>query len=951
MANAHSIIHKQQPYIQAVNVSDIEKTMAVKQNNFDYNMAQVNQAISQFSSIDLARDQDKLHLYQNMKKVLDIVGNTDNIDFSKTGVGSELSTYISKAIDREVIKQAGNTQKIRKFNAKMEEMQQKNPELYNQVNEYDAKHQAGLSQYMNGEKSDIGDLNYTPFKDVEGDLIKRAKELKDLYPSHEVEIENPLKPGYTIKKKVSELSPTEWRLFLGQSMTNHDRAQLAINGRAAYKYNDEEAIKDLNRHRQELETKFNKRIDILRAEIPTVDESRRDKKQKELSLLENEKTRVLSNLDRVGKTAGEIGGYYAEQNMLDPMAAALGREVFLGEGVDEAHFKNLKIAMERQKEMDRRAADREAGLNSTYVLPTPKDTDNIGSGVAIFEEAYDKTVEELRKEMQKVYSEVSSENRLLIDKIEEDIIEENKDANGGEGLTEFELHTLVIDQAEKENLISGEQRISMMSKIDDIKHYARVEEGAEEYVSENMALNKAEEIYDTFTRREKNIIFIDGEEVITFNEHLEREGIDSVEKYKEYATSKDSRKFKYNYALQGAVADGKVEDSYIYKGDGVYEVDNGKIGVSRKGLTELRLAKSLDGTGGRLEDDYDIQKGSKDAMETLSGNIDAEYILTAREGSKFAEDLETTRSAYNKGKKLYNPDLTLGNDNIFNESLKDRDRLYEEGLNLKSAQIPGQNMIVLGGKAGRKEEPLAHLQAREMAAPTANVTVDTPLAVTRREDGGLNILQLTTHKTGDKVGQHWVNAGSIDPGSLTMRNARHILEAIDLEEEQLRMNFIVDAKSKSQNLKYSKGIKSTESLDNIFSKYGEQGDMYISMAAEDTAERYIIDDLNKKGFREKENYKEVENIIKQAKKNSNKFHLELEKGTRSGIVKVVMENKELGNIEIGEVPISPNMDPQLFRDTYYGAPQVYLTQILYEIGLKYTEIDEYEMLGKIKERL
>src|SRR5690554_6832944 len=201
MANAFSIIHKQQPYIQAVNVSDIEKTMAVKQNNFDYNMAQVNQAISQFSSIDLIRDQDKLHLYQNMKKVLDIVGNTDNIDFSKTGVGSELSTYISRAIDGEVIKQAGNTRKIRKFNAQMETMREKNPELYNQTNEYDAKHQAGLSQYISGETSDIGNLSYTPFKDVAGDLIKRAKELKDLYPSNEVEIEDRTRPGYTIKKK------------------------------------------------------------------------------------------------------------------------------------------------------------------------------------------------------------------------------------------------------------------------------------------------------------------------------------------------------------------------------------------------------------------------------------------------------------------------------------------------------------------------------------------------------------------------------------------------------------------------------------------------------------------------------------------------------------------------------------------------------------------------------
>ena len=115
MADAYSILRRQRPYIPAINVADIEKTLAVKQSNYDYNTAQVNQAISQFGSIDLIRQEDRDYLYNNLKEVISIVDNSDTIDFSKSGVGSELSGFISKAIDGKVLKQAQNTMAIRKF--------------------------------------------------------------------------------------------------------------------------------------------------------------------------------------------------------------------------------------------------------------------------------------------------------------------------------------------------------------------------------------------------------------------------------------------------------------------------------------------------------------------------------------------------------------------------------------------------------------------------------------------------------------------------------------------------------------------------------------------------------------------------------------------------------------------------------------------------------------------
>ena len=140
MANAYSIVRRQRPYIPALNVADIERTLTVKQRNYDYNTAQVNQAIAQFGSIDLIRQEDREYLYNNLKSVMNIVNNSDDIDFSKSGVGSELTSFISKAIDGNVLKQAQNTMAIRKFDNRIEKFKEDNPELYSPVNERDARY-------------------------------------------------------------------------------------------------------------------------------------------------------------------------------------------------------------------------------------------------------------------------------------------------------------------------------------------------------------------------------------------------------------------------------------------------------------------------------------------------------------------------------------------------------------------------------------------------------------------------------------------------------------------------------------------------------------------------------------------------------------------------------------------------------------------------------------------
>lgn len=938
MANAYSIIQKQQPYIQAVNVSDIEKTMAVKQNNFDYNMAQVDQAITQFSSIDLIRDQDKLHLYQNMEKVLSIVENTDSIDFSQTGVGMELSRYIGKAIDGEVLKQAGNTHKIRSFNAKMQEIQEKNPELYDSDNEYDAKYRAGLSQYLNGETSDIGNLNYTPFKDVEGDLIKRAKELKDLFPSNEVEIEDPTRPGYTIKKKVSELSPTEWQLFLGQSMTNHDRAQLAINGRAKYRYNDEAALSDLNKHKAKVEASYDKKISDLKLEMVGVDPATKEKKGKELELLEDAKTRAVSNFDRIGKTAGEIGGYYAEQEMIGPMAEALGREVFLGQGEDGAYFKQAKLEADREKELGRNSGL--ADPSDYYVNEVPVDTNNIGSGVKRFEEAYAAELEGVRAEIASIYKTLDGDSQGIMDKIEEEVIKGYKEANGGEEPSEFILNRMVIEEAARREVITPGQRSSILSKIDDASAYTKVEGEAIEKTVEELSEHDPTRAFNTFTKRERGMKMLLGGEEITVADYLERNEIDSPEKYRRFLETEEGKPLKYNMFLQSLMPDiekGMKSETRTLQGIGNRDAEG--FAIKKDMLPYLRSAMKLKGDNKTLEENFEV-------FDTPDPGV---LKLELKKGSEFSDDLKKTLALHMKGAQPFHSDQVISNDNAFGNFSKNREEVYERHLGIASARIPGQNIIILGGKTGRKEEPLAHMEAREIASPSAQFTEGDPLSLRRTQDGGVDIMQLKTHRAGKSAGEHLVVVGRIEKGNLTQQNVPGILSIINLEEEQASINFVSQMREETGNLNYLEGKKNTEGLYDLFSPYGMDTNRMVLMASNDS-DKYTIRQLKTHGMDETPKGTEVEEIIKQVKNNSNKFYLKLDKGTRSADVKVMMRGGT-NDLEIMTVPVDVGMNKEAFRDIYYGAPQIYLTEAMYQLGLEYVTTGEYSKLDQIKNRL
>lgn len=937
MANAFSIIHKQQPYIQAVNVSDIEKTMAVKQNNFDYNMAQVNQAISQFSSIDLIRDQDKLHLYQNMKKVLDIVGNTDNIDFSKTGVGSELSTYISKAIDRDVIKQAGNTQKIRKFNAKMEEMQQKNPELYNAQNEHDAKEQAGLNQYMSGEREDLGSLNYTPYKDVNGDLLKYAKELKDLYPDHEVEFPDPLNPGYMKKTKVSELNSAEWQTFLTQRLSPHDRAQMAINGRAMFGYDDERAKTRLKEFQSGIEDKYNSQIKDLKFKLSGDNLDERSKKlyEEQIGQLETNRDTSINNLNKM-KTAGEIGGYLIEQSMIDPMATALGRKFELGLSTDSAYFARLK-AMEAERKA---AAEAGSTGDHMYTITAPVDTENIGSGLNRFYEGRETVEGEIDSLQKSFYRELEAEDSDFIEEAKRIITEEYKEENNGEEPSEYVLTRAVVDRAIEMEKISPDKVLTLRDKLDQREAYVRAEEKAVDNTLEQELYEGIEEQFKTMTSGWNDFLFFDKEgKETTFKKHLEEKGIKTVEEYKNFLSSSDSDLFKYNYILH-----------YVANDTGSF------MNTARQWFDAGRMVSPLSPIPSLGQPNYEketlamVNKANKIAEKIGMSTLATDMGLPTTQLKKVGATANMTTGSPNYVDKVLSTDSTFKSQ----FKTKNRKRKFEENLNISSAQISGQNIIVIEGKGSGKYQPQAHKEAVALASQYIEIKREDPVRLQKDGKGGVWVLQTETKlDSKDREVVVYQKKGHIAASDINARNTPALYQAIDFTDQESSIDFLDITQTKTGPISYtSNKPKMVEGLSNIMSKYGQSGGKIMQMASKENAYRYINDELYRRGGDGYQGQRELMSTIDEAIKNSNKFYMEVEKGsTTANIVVKMMGKKGVGDYEVAKIPVYNTSDAGAFKDIYYGAPQVYLTQALYELGLDFQTYGKNDAIEEIKKRL
>ena len=233
-----------------VDISMLGKAVQFKQQNYDANTMNVQNLVNQYLNMDLARDVDKNYLGERLQTLVNYVNGSGQKDWSRANVARDVSNYIGGAIDNNVTKAVASTRMYRKQQEEIQALKAKNPELYNNANEWMATQD--WERYVTS--GQLGDMyrpqTYTNYVDVNKRVMEMApKLLKDFA----VQVTYSTEPGSTMMfRRVGKheiITGEEAKKFASMVLGDDGRAQLAINSQyKSQSLTDDEVSENYNKY-------------------------------------------------------------------------------------------------------------------------------------------------------------------------------------------------------------------------------------------------------------------------------------------------------------------------------------------------------------------------------------------------------------------------------------------------------------------------------------------------------------------------------------------------------------------------------------------------------------------------------------------------------------------------------------------------------------------------------
>lgn len=937
MSNAYSIPRRQQAYIPTLNVQDIEKTMAVKQNNFDYNLAQVNQAISQFKSIDLVRDKDKLHLYQNLQKVLNIVDDSDRIDFSKTGVGSELSSYIAKSIDGEVIKQAGNSQKIKAFNESLAERRAKG-EISEKNYQY-ALIKAGYSNYMNGESDDLGSLTYYEYSDVDNEMLDYAKKLKEVYKDKEVEIMNP-ETGEIIKKSISALTQPEMATMLRKGLNEKQLKQLEINGSYIFGHDPKYAQEAIKSNVENFKKQKSQQIDLLKARREMADEEQKKSIDASIKMIEDNIKSYTSNMLDM-KSPEQIGGYLLREQLVDEHSKALTKEFLLSDKYDASWVKMLR-------EQDEKNRLQQASLNYNPNISTITAQNTLADEVDVIgktKSAITKLQQDNSRLLQESFDKLpESQKNLIRDTMETIKNDPDVQKQFPNGISNETLQRLTIEKVGY-TVFDPETRAKLLDSIQKVDEVNKKEmQLVDNYLDTNV-MDK--EMFDQTFNQESQMVLIkpDGSET-TMGEFLRANGVRDYDSYKSFIQSNGeaAKIFKGNIALQSM----DLSEDQKYGLENLMGLVSPAVHLAKRAINYT--INSRDASFMHLrEDEYKIFKKSMQLLtgENLEDVYEVEKVDNRGEGkiqltlknnnSTFAKIAQRTQDNWRIGAgdfPNWRPDKTIRNESsigkLFSEQRYNEE--YERSLGQSFATLPGNNVVRIQG--AEKKENLDPV-FMDILRHSSNIDVDwkKPIDLYKNEDGSITVYQMFKNRVktsdGEQVVDQAQSVGVISANDVPKMG--YLMQAISMESDNHAVSSLAELNPKIDNISYIQDSvgepseyqrKNIEGLNRLYNKNDPKENVLRNLSTATKSEEMIFTPQIKGFLIQDKEGQEIISMFKDMTQNTSNYSINMLQGM-DGNYNISIDTKK--GTHVGSIPISEHMSTGLIKKALNGTPQVFLS--------------------------
>lgn len=328
MSSAFGIAKTYNQFIPPVNLELMAQAMTLKQQNYDQGYQMIQSTIDFTKNIDLVKTEDKQYLNERITKLTNDLNSLGGVDLSSKGVQSAYKKYLNQALDDNVMNGIVSTQKYRSFQAEVQKIQEKQPDKYSAVNEMYALRP--FMQYINDGKvgSKLGDMQYTPYKDVQEKYNKLVKEYVEKSGKKKFTSVDPNNPYQLIETEYSGIDDFKIKTMVEAMMSPEDRNQLQINGWYNMGMADEiKAQAVLDEHTKEKVSIYKGEIKNLRNKLSKETDKVKKKELEDDILALSKDMETYNDLPKKLTKGEDIGFYFERERLYNGLSQVYKKEI------------------------------------------------------------------------------------------------------------------------------------------------------------------------------------------------------------------------------------------------------------------------------------------------------------------------------------------------------------------------------------------------------------------------------------------------------------------------------------------------------------------------------------------------------------------------------------------------------------------------------------------------
>ena len=399
------------------------------QSRYDANKSLIDQTLAQYESLRGLTETDNAYIAAQVSNVKNQVNQLGSLNLAhstgRDSVLNNMKNVLKDPIVQDILVSKANYDN---YNAEVSKIKEKKPENYNDANYQYGLVMGGYKDYLEGKTKKLGSMQYTPYKDLTEEHLKKIKTIKDLKGKRFIETRD--NQGGIQKKEIDGLTNQEIQEYFGSIMTSEELQQMKINGWARFGQNETQTRGYFKDYNTKLQGAYNSELKLAQAKQKntSLPQNEREGAEREIEAIKSKINQAKINVDNADKyNIADVSLQLEKADYLSGLSNIASAEWSAEYKKDEIFFaqEDLKIkyedlALKRAKE-ERETAEFGLKMRKEYGVgadgqPTTEEQVSVTSRRDVLPEDID-GLQTLQQQSDEQFKIVTDTTRELISKL------------------------------------------------------------------------------------------------------------------------------------------------------------------------------------------------------------------------------------------------------------------------------------------------------------------------------------------------------------------------------------------------------------------------------------------------------------------------------------------------------------------------------------------------------